>query len=314
MKILVTGSCGYIGSTLVPMLLDAGHSVIGIDLQWFGNNLGNHRHRLLVVRQADIREIVMGEWPEAVIHLAAVANDPTGDLDPQLTWEINALATEQLATAAVMSGVKQFIYASSGSVYGVSDAPQVTEETPLVPLSAYNKTKRVAERILMSYAHRMTVQILRPATVCGYSPRMRLDVAVNMLTMQALTKGVITVLGGEQMRPNVHIEDMCRAYLWMLDHPWLTGIYNVGFENLSIGGIATHIAERTGARVEVVRSNDPRSYRMNSDKLLTTGFRPEHTVSEAIGDLIDKYHDGTLKDEPRWHNLAWMTRDTRKAA
>lgn len=297
-------------------LLDAGHEVVGVDIQWFGNHLPKNDD--LSVVKHDIREPLDSDWElddyDAIIHLAAVANDPTGDLDPKLTWEINALATEQLAAAAVMSGVKQFIYASSGSVYGVSDAPQVTEETPLVPLSAYNKTKRVAERILMSYAHRMTVQILRPATVCGYSPRMRLDVAVNMLTMQALTKGVITVMGGEQMRPNVNIEDMASAYLWMLDHPWLLGIYNVGLENLSIGGIATRIAERTGASIEVVRSNDPRSYRMNSDKLLETGFKPERTVNDAIGDLIDKYHDGTLVDRPEWHNLKWMTRDERRAA
>jgi nucleoside-diphosphate-sugar epimerase len=288
-------------------LMEAGHTVHVWDIGWFCDLPGNVRR--------DIRDpIALPTGTDAIIHLAAVANDPTGDLDPQLTWEINALATEQLASAAVMSGVKQFIYASSGSVYGVSDEPHVTEDCPLVPLTAYNKTKRVAERILMSYANRMTVQILRPATVCGYSPRMRLDVAVNMLTMQALTKGVVTVLGGEQMRPHVHIEDMASAYLWMLDHPWLLGIYNVGFENLSIAELAKTIADRTGARLEIKPSNDPRSYRLNSDRLRATGFRPEHTVSEAISEVIDKFHDGTLKDEERWYNLRWMTREQRKAA
>ena len=222
---------------------------------------------------------------DAIIHLSSVANDPCGDLDPKLTWEISCLATMQLADRAKRRGIKRFIYASSGSVYGISDEPQVTEDLELFPLSEYNKTKMCAERILLSYADDMVVQIVRPATVCGFSPRMRLDVSVNMLTMQALTNGRITVFGGEQTRPNIHIQDITDLYMFLLDHPEHTGIYNAGFENLSIMEIARMVAEHVDARIVVTPSDDPRSYRVNSDRLLATGFRPKHTVEDAIKEL-----------------------------
>ena len=307
---IVTGGCGYVGSVLVPKLLTAGHIVRVVDINWFGNYLPPHKN--LKVVETDIRKpFPIGE-ADAVIHLAAVANDPTGDLDPKLTWEVNALATMQLADRCVRNGVEQFIYASSGSVYGVSDRPQVTEDVPLVPLSEYNKTKMVAERVLLSYADTMAVQILRPATVCGFSPRMRLDVMVNSLTMQALTKKVITFNGGEQFRPNIHIEDMTDLYLWMLDRPGLTGIYNAGFENLKISEIAGLVASRVRAGIEAAPSNDPRSYRINSNKLLSAGFVPRHTVAGAIDQIIAAYAAGSLRDEPQWHNLKTM--QLRKAA
>lgn len=304
-RVLVTGGCGYVGSVLVPKLLEVGHYVQVIDLQWFGNYL--QPHPMLHVLRADIREEYAIQ-ADAVIHLAGIANDPTGDLDPKLTWEVNALATMGLADRCVKAGVKQFIYASSGSVYGVSDAPEVTEDVPLVPLSEYNKTKMIAERVLLSYAGDMAVQIVRPATVCGHSPRMRLDVVVNMLTMQALSQGSMKVLGGKQMRPNIHIEDMADLYLWMLERPALTGIYNAGFENLSVAEIARMAAEKTNARTVFMPSNDPRSYRINSDKLLATGFKPKKTVRHAVDEVIAEVHAGRLKDEERWHNLKGMPR------
>ena len=214
MRICLTGGCGYIGSVLVPKLLKLGHVVRVFDIQWFGNYLEPHP-RLNVIK-ADIRKPFPIGQADAVIHLAAIANDPTGNLDPKLTWEVNALATMQLADRAMRDGVRQFLYASSGSVYGVSDAPNVTEDLPLVPLSEYNKTKMVAERAVLSYSDRMAVQILRPGTVCGVSPRMRLDVAVNSITMQALEEGTITIQGGGQIRPNIHIEDMTDLYLLIL--------------------------------------------------------------------------------------------------
>lgn len=310
MRICVTGGCGYVGSVLVPKLLAAGHVVRVLDIQWFGNYLKPHKN--LNVIKADIREpFAIGE-ADAMIHLAAVANDPTGDLDPKLTWEVNALATAQLAARCVKDGVKQFLYASSGSVYGVSDAPQVTEDAPLVPLSEYNKTKMVAERVLLSYADKMAVKIIRPATVCGYSPRMRLDVAVNAITMMALTEGSITIQGGAQYRPNINIEDMTDLYIWMLDRPGLTGIYNAGFENMTVKAIADQVAARLSVQVRANPSTDPRSYRVNSDKLIAAGFRPKHTVAEAIDDLIAHYAAGTLRDEPQWHSLKTMK--LRKAA
>lgn len=308
MKLLVTGACGYKGSVLVPKLLARGHEVVAVDLMWFGNHLAPHP--ALTVLRHDVRDTgaLTLAGVDAVIHLSSVANDPCGDLDPKLTWEISALATMQLADRAARHGVRQFIYASSGSVYGVSEAEQVTEDLELHPISEYNKTKMVSERVLLSYADRMAVQIVRPATVCGYSPRMRLDVSVNMLTMQALTRGLITVFGGAQTRPNIHIDDITDLYLFLLDHPQHQGIYNAGFENLSILDIAQRVAAKVPAEIRVTASSDPRSYRVNSDKLLATGFVPQKTVADAIAELIQCHRDGLIADEPIHHNLAWMQR------
>lgn len=314
MRILVTGACGYIGSVLVPKLLDAGHSVMSLDICWFGKN------GVKCVTEWDIREpwekasFGLGAF-EAIIHLAAVANDPHGDLEPKLTWETNALATMRLADAAARAGVQQFIYASSGSVYGVSDAPQVTEDTPLDPITEYNKTKMVAERCLLSYADKMVVQIMRPATVCGVSPRQRLDVIVNRCVIEALTTGKVKVFGGEQMRPHIHIEDMTDLYLWLLgEGHLLRGAWNAGFENISVIDLAKRIVSRVGGAVDFMPSSDPRSYRMNSDALLSAGFTPKKTVNDAIEDLVAAYTAGILKDDDRHYNLKWMQRDVRRAA
>lgn len=304
MRIVVTGGCGYVGSVLVPELLSQGHHVRVIDLQWFGNYLAPHK-RLNIVKTDIRRDFPIGD-ADCFIHLAGVANDPAGELDPKLTWEINALATMRLADRCVRDGVKQFIYASSGSVYGVSKEEQVTEDLPLVPLSEYNKTKMVAERVLLSYSDKMAVQIVRPATVCGFSPRMRLDVMVNGFVMQAMTQNYIVFNGGEQYRPNIHIEDMVNLYLWFLDRPGLTGIYNAGFENLQIKEIAQKVADKTGAKIHSRPSNDPRSYRLNSDKLLKTGFSPYGSVADAIDQMVQKIKSGELTDKPQWHSLKAM--------
>jgi nucleoside-diphosphate-sugar epimerase len=308
MNLLVTGACGYKGSVLVPKLLAAGHQVTAFDVQWFGNELPSH-HRLDVIA-GDVRDIhaVPLKGVDAIIHLASVANDPCGDLDPRLTWEISALATMRLADQAVRKGVRQFIYASSGSVYGVKDEPEVTEDLEPEPLTEYNKTKMVAERVLLSYADQMAVQIVRPATVCGVSPRMRLDVSVNMLTMQALTRGRITVFGGDQVRPNIHIEDITDLYIFLLERPGITGVFNAGFENISIREIAERVARSIPAEIIVTPSYDPRSYRQNSDKLRTAGFAPRKTVDDAIREIVVAYQRGELKDIDRWHNLKWMQR------
>jgi nucleoside-diphosphate-sugar epimerase len=306
MLVFVTGACGYKGSVLVPKLLERGHDVVAFDIMWFGNFLRPHPNMTVV--QGDIRDTkdIDLSGVDAIIHLSSVANDPCGDLDPKLTWEISCLATMQLADRARRLGIERFIYASSGSVYGVSDAPQVTEDIELAPLSEYNKTKMCGERIVLSYQDDMTVQIVRPATVCGYSPRMRLDVSVNMLTMQALTNGRITVFGGEQTRPNIHIDDITDLYIFLLENPQHTGIYNAGFENISIMDIARMVTEHVPAEITVTPSNDPRSYRVNSDKLLKTGFRPKKTVEDAIRELVGLHGQGVLRDQERWHNLKWM--------
>jgi len=274
---------------------------------WFGNFLPEND--LLTVIEGDVRdtETIPLDGIDTIIHLASIANDPCGDLDPKLTWETSALATMRLADRAVRNNIKQFIYASSGSVYGVKEEEQVTEELVLDPISEYNKTKMVAERVLMSYRDQMSVQIVRPATVCGYSPRMRLDVSVNLLTIQALTNGVITVFGGKQVRPNIHMDDITNVYLHMLDNKEsVQGIYNAGFENISILDIAEMVAKHISAEIKVTASNDPRSYRINSDKLLGTGFTPKLTVNDAIQEICALYNEGKLKNEDRCHNLKWM--------
>lgn len=306
MKILVTGACGYKGSVLVPKLIQAGHDVLALDIMWFGNQLDSNPK--LSVIEADVRDVsaIPLRGVDAIVHLSSIANDPCGDLNPELTWEVSCLATMQLADKAAREGIRHFIYASSGSVYGLKSEPAVTENLELVPLSAYNKTKMVAERALLSYRDDMAVQIVRPATVCGLSPRMRLDVAVNLLTMQALRSAEITVLGGEQIRPNIHIDDITDLYLFLLEKPEQTGVFNAGFENLSIAEIANKVAKVTGAKVSVKASNDPRSYRVNSDKILAAGFRPKKSVDVAISEIVNAYGAGDLTDDERHYNLRWM--------
>ena len=309
MKILVTGGCGYKGHILIPKLLARGYYVIVFDIQWFGNHLVHHKN--LRVMKGDVRNItdIPLEGVDCIIHLSSIANDPCGDLDPQLTWEVSALATMQLADKAKRIGIKRFIYASSGSVYGVKEEMHVTEDLELKPVSEYNKTKMVGERVLLSYQDDMQVQIVRPATVCGYSPRMRLDVSVNLLTMQALSKGEITVFGGDQVRPNIHIDDVTDLYLHLIDHPELTGVYNAGFENMSILDIAKLVTQHLPVSITVTPSNDPRSYRINSDKLLATGFKPKKTIKNAIIEIIEKYRAGELKDDDSFYNLRWMEKN-----
>ncbi len=307
MNILVTGGCGYVGSVLVPKLIDQGHTVTVYDIMWFGNFLGAHE-RLNVMR-GDIRDIdaVPMKGVNAIIHLANIANDPCGDLNAKLSWEVNVLATMGLAEKAIAHGVGQFILSSSGSVYGVKEEPQVTEDLPLVPISDYNKTKMISERVLLSYKDRIAVQIVRPATICGYSPRMRLDLSVNMLTVQALANGRITVFGGDQTRPNIHIQDITDVFIHLLNNKDVTGVFNAGFENISILDIAQRAAALIPAEIVVSESNDPRSYRLNADKLMGTGFRPKRTVSDAMQEVIAAFQSGRLKNEDRWYNIRTMT-------
>lgn len=306
MKVLVTGACGYKGTVLVPKLLDCGHEVVALDTQWFGNFLPEHNNLKVIKGDVIQTHDIDLEGVEAIIHLASIANDPTGDLNPKLTWETSCLATMVLADRAKRAGVKRFIYASSGSVYGVKEEEQVTEDLELLPISEYNKTKMVSERVLLSYQDDMVIQIIRPATVCGLSPRMRLDVSVNLLTMAALTQGKITVFGGDQVRPNIHMQDITDAYIFLLNNPKHTGIFNAGFENISIADIARTVADKLDVPIEITGSSDPRSYRVNSDRLLAAGFKPRFAVADAIDEIVIAFQSGKLKDEPHFHNLKWM--------
>lgn len=306
MKILLTGGCGYVGTLLTQSLLDHGHTVTVVDLQWFGNFLKPHP-KLTVLRE-DIRnedQLPMA-GVEVVMHLANIANDPCSDLNSKMNWEVNALATMQLVERAIDHKVKQFIFASSGSVYGVKEEAEVTEELSLVPISDYNKTKMISERVLLSYQDRILINTIRPATLCGYSPRMRLDLSVNMLTIQALVNGKITVFGGDQTRPNMHIQDMLRVYHHFLANPKFTGIFNAGFENISILEIAERVQKVVPAQIIVTPSNDPRSYRLSSKKLLATGFSPRFTVADAVQDVINAYRDGRLKNDDIYYNVRTM--------
>ena len=307
MKILLTGGCGYIGTNLTEALLDLGHDVTVVDIMWFGNYLKPHKN--LDITQADIRDIekIPMDGVDTVIHLANIANDPTGDLNARLTWEVNALSSKFLIEKAMEKKVKKFIFASSGSVYGIKEELQVTEDLPLVPITDYNKTKMISESVLLSYRDKITLYIIRPATVCGYSPRMRLDLSVSLLTMHALTKGEITVFGGKQIRPNIHMNDMVSVYLHLLDlDSEDAGIYNAGFENISILDIANKVSDQIPSEIVVTESDDPRSYRLNSDKLLKTGFRPKWNVENGIQDVIKAYKEGKLEVEDRYYNMKIM--------
>lgn len=308
-NILVTGGCGYTGTLLTRALLESGYRVTVFDTQWFGNHLDPHPELTLVKGNVRDVEAIPLRGVETVFHLANIANDPAVDLEPTLSWEVNVLAAMQMADRCVRNGVKHFIFASSGSVYGLKSEDRVTEDLELVPISVYNKTKMVAERVLLSYADKMQVHCVRPATVCGFSPRMRLDVAVNMLTFQALQNKRITVFGGDQTRPNIHILDLVDVYLHFLAHPELeSGCYNAGFENISILEIANRVTEIVPAEVVVSESNDPRSYRLDSSKLLATGFTPKRSVGQAIREMIELYQTGVLTDNETSHTVKWMKR------
>ena len=308
MKILVTGGSGYKGSRLVPLLLQNGHEVISFDSEWFGYNLKGSP--LLTRVKEDIRNLTTDHLKgvEAIIHLANIANDPSVDLNPTMSWEVNVLAAQQLAEKAISSGVKHIIYASSGSVYGLKTEERVTEDLSLEPISVYNKTKMVAERVFMSYKEQIKVHIVRPATVCGLSPRMRFDVAVNMLTYQALSRGEITVLGGKQTRPNIHIDDIILLYYFLLENRNKidSGFYNAGFENISITDIATIIKEQIDCRIMFKESNDPRSYRQDSSKILSLGFSPKKGVRDAIKEIIAEYQIRGMRDRPENYTVRWM--------
>ena len=293
MHILITGGCGYTGTVLTNKLLSFGYKVTVIDTQWFGNHL-QPKPKLKIIK-LDIRnsDQIPFDNVDVLIHLANIANDPGVELNPLLSWEINVLATHQLIENAIKNNVKQFIYASSGSVYGIKKEQEVTEDLPLVPISTYNKTKMIAEKVLSSYKNLIKFHCIRPATVCGYSPKMRLDLSVNLFIIQALKNKELTVFGGNQIRPNIHIEDLVDVYIHFIKNPNLpNGFYNAGFENLKIIDIAKKVSEIIPSKIKIQQNNsDPRSYRQNSDKLILTGFKKNFSISNAIVDLKKKYEE-----------------------
>ena len=307
MKILVTGGCGYKGSILIPKLLKMGHKVISIDTQWFGNYLPKNKN--LTNIKLDVNDIdkVNLKNVNTIIHLASVANDPMAELDKNLSWEVSALGTLRLIDAALKFKVKKIIYASSGSVYGIKKEKKVHENLKLNPISLYNKVKMITERVLLSYGDKIKINIVRPGTVCGYSPRMRYDLTVNAMTYSALKQGVINVFGGKQIRPNIHIEDLTDIYLMLLKKNYKNLIINAGFENLSILDIAKKISKVTGATIVVAKDkNDPRSYRMSAERLLKLNFKPKYDVYSAIIDLKKKYSSGNLIEDKKFYSVKWL--------
>ena len=295
-NVLIIGGAGYKGIEITNLLLENNYNVTILDTFWFGDNF--KKDIKIKKIKKDFRKISNNDLKSinTVIHLANIANDPGVELLPQISWDVNVLGTKMLIEKCIKNKVKHFLYASSGSVYGVSKKREVTEETELLPISTYNKTKMIAEQILNNYKDKLKIHIIRPATVCGYSPRLRLDVSVNLLTNQALKKKKMTVLGGKQIRPNIHIKDMARVYLHFIKKPSLPqGIYNAGFENLSIIKIAKLIKKQLGTKILYKKSNDKRSYRLDSTKLIKTGFKPIFNVNYAIKELIslDKFYRDT---------------------
>ena len=307
MKILITGGCGYIGSLLIPELLKEGHKITNIDTQWFGNFLKKDKNLKNI--KCDIRNIPDKYFKniKTIIHLANIANDPTAELMPNLSWEVNVLGSYKIINQARKNKIKKFIFGSSGSVYGVKKEKKVHEELSLKPISTYNKTKMIAERIFLSYKKDIIVNIIRPATVCGVSPRMRLDISVNLLTYAACKKKNITVLGGNQVRPNIHIKDMVRVYKFFLKKNYKSGFYNAGFENTKIIDIAKKIKSKINSKITIKPSNDPRSYRQDSSKLLNLGFVPKYSIENAIEDLIDFYKN--FKFSNRNLSVKWLKKN-----
>jgi len=324
-KILITGGAGYVGGVLVPQLLGKGYDVTVYDICYFGaEHLPSHPKFRLI--EGDIRDTARlakaFEGIDVVLHLACISNDPSFELDENLSKTINFDCFEPMVIAAKKAGVKRFVYCSSSSVYGVSDQPDVTEDHPLVPLSLYNKYKGMCEPLLFKHqSPDFTCVTIRPATVCGHSPRTRLDLSVNILTNLAVNKGTITVFGGNQLRPNLHINDMADVYELMIEAPAekIAGeTFNAGYQNLKISEIAEIVREVVRQefpekdKIEIVttESNDPRSYHINSDKIdRVLGYRPKRTVEDAVRDLCRAFRKGKLPnslDDTRYFNVRTM--------
>ncbi len=321
-NVLVTGGAGYVGASLVPKLLSAGHSVTVLDLYLYGEDVfeGCKDHPNLRELKGDIRDTAVVrqalEGCNAVIHLACISNDPSFELNPELGKSINLDAFRPLVRASKEAGVERFIYASSSSVYGVKDEPSVTEDLKLEPLTDYSKFKVDCERILdEERAPGFVTCTIRPSTVCGYSTRQRLDVIVNILTNHAVHKGRIRVFGGSQKRPNIHIEDMTNLYLFLLDQDdqKIDGeIFNAGYENHTLLELADIVKGEVDGdiAVDIEPTDDLRSYHVSSEKMQKQlGFVPSHSIQDAVKDLIAAFEEGKLPnsfEDSRYFNIKKM--------
>ena len=303
-KIFITGGAGYVGAVLVPNLLENGYVVTVLDLMIYGENVLPSHPNLNAVK-GDIRDHALLQkllpGHDAVIHLACISNDPSFELNPDLGKSINLDAFQPLVEISKSCSVKRFIYASSSSVYGIKDEPNVHEEMVLEPLTDYSQFKADCEKILAEYqSDDFTTVTIRPATVCGYSPRQRLDVVVNILTNLAYHKREISVFGGDQLRPNIHIADMVEAYMALLnaDKEKIAGkIFNAGYENQPVSMIAETVKKVVGEDVKLITtpSDDNRSYHISSQKIKDEiGFETTHTIQDAVEDLCAAFEKGLL--------------------
>lgn len=329
-RVLVTGGAGYVGSVLTPKLLDAGHEVVVFDIQYFGDDTLPKQNPKLTSIKGDLRDTAAFARAvagcDAVIHLACISNDPSFILDPGLSKSINFDCFEPMVVAAKEAGVKRFVYASTSSVYGVSDAPDVTEDHPLIPLTDYNKFKGMCEPLLWKHISDDFVGVtIRPATVCGYGPRMRLDLSVNILTNHAVNNGKITVFGGSQLRPNIHVEDVSDLYVMLLGLPGekIQGeTFNAGYQNMSISDIALAVKAvveqefpgRPPIDIVTTPTDDIRSYHVNSDKIRSKiGFQPKRTVEDAVRGLCRAFREGKLPNsltDDKYFNVKTMQKLT----
>ena len=321
-NVLVTGGAGYVGSVLIPMMLEAGHKVTVLDLYLYGDDIfgewSNHPNLRQV--KGDLRDAATVKDAltgcDCVIHLACISNDPSYDLNPDLGRSINYDAFLPLVRAAKASGVKRFIYASSSSVYGIKEEAEVTEDLPLEPLTDYSKFKALCEQELLDERQPgFTVCVIRPSTVCGYAPRQRLDVVVNIFTNQAYHNGKIRVTGGMQKRPNIHIKDMANLYLYLLQQPAekIDGhIWNAGDSNYPISELAQIVKSVVGDHVEIetIPTDDPRSYHVSGKKIRADiGFELQYTIEDAVRGLVDAFKTGKLTDplnNPLYFNIKLM--------
>jgi nucleoside-diphosphate-sugar epimerase len=319
MKILITGAGGYVGCELAKELLNQNHNITALDLFLYGDSVLTKNENLKIVR-GDIRnqELLKKEFKnqDIIIHLACISNDPSFELNPVLGKSINLDAFEPLVKIAKDVGVKRFIYASSSSVYGVKKEMNVHEDMQLEPLTDYSKYKALCEDILLKYtSNNFVTTILRPATVCGFSMRQRLDLVVNILTSLAYYKKEIVIFGGEQLRPNIHIKDMIRAYITVINasSDIINGnIFNVGFQNLKVKHIAENIRKILGDNIKIIKkeSDDDRSYHISSEKFKSELlFKNQHTVEEAVRDLCNAFDSGILQDplnNIKYYNIKLM--------